>query len=112
MRITRSCFYAYRKRKSAAAQVQRQVPNERVKKCFYFHRRRYGSRRIAAELQLGRFRVQTMMRAEGLRAITPLAFKPRTTDSRHDARISPNLLKNSDAAPQFAVGHDLRATSG
>jgi transposase InsO family protein len=35
------------------------------------------------------------MRRENLRAIGPRRFKPRTTDSDHDSRVSPNLLKES-----------------
>ncbi len=65
-----------------------------MKECFHFHRRRYGSRRIAAALKMGRFRVRVLMKQEGLRAIQPKRFVPRTTDSRHGGHISPNLLKN------------------
>ena len=54
-------------------------------------------RRITAELQAtghsyGRRRVRRIMQAEGLHAIQPKSFVPRTTDSRHGARMSPNLL--------------------
>ncbi len=95
MKVTRSGYYAYRKRKAAAnlsgtasAQVRE------VRQCFYFHRRRYGSRRIARQLKLGRQRVRSIMKRENLRAVCPKSFKPRTTDSRHGGRISPNLLKD------------------
>ena len=68
-----------------------------VKEVFWRHARRYGSRRIKEELvaeglAVGRARVRTVMREEGLRAIQPRSFVPRTTDSRHGQRISPNLL--------------------
>lgn len=49
-------------------------------------------RRIAASLGLGRHRVRRIMREEGLQAIAPKRFVPRTTDSKHQARVSPNLL--------------------
>jgi transposase InsO family protein len=62
--------------------------------CFYFNRRRYGSRHIAARLKLGRFRVRTAMQRENLRAIAPKRFVPRTTDSKPGLAVSPNLLKN------------------
>jgi transposase InsO family protein len=73
-----------------------------VRQCFYEHRRRYGSRRIAKQLKLGRFRVRSLMKRENLRAIAPKSFVPRTTDSRHGGRISPNLLKNLTGARQSA----------
>jgi putative transposase len=73
----------------------------RVSEVFWRHSRRYGSRRIAAELQaqskiagerIGRRRVRRLMRELELRAIQPRRFVPRTTDSRHGRRMSPNLL--------------------
>ena len=67
-----------------------------MKKCFYDHRRRYGSRRLAHDLKLGRFLVRRLMREMGLVAIQPRSFKPRTTDSRHYKLISPNLLREAD----------------
>lgn len=42
------------------------------------------------------------MRREKLQAIGPRRFKPKTTDSHHDSRISPNLLKESSNAPRGA----------
>ena len=65
----------------------------RVRECFYLHRRRYGSRRIAHDLKMGRCRVRRLMREMNLIAIQPRSFKPRTTDSGHDKLISPNLLR-------------------
>ena len=58
---------------------------------------RYGSRRIAAALQqkgvpVGREQVGRILKEEGLKAIQPRSFVPRTTDSRHNYPISPNLL--------------------
>ena len=68
-----------------------------IKEVFWRHSRRYGSRRIKAELEaegidVGRDRVRKVMREEGLHAIQPRSFVPRTTDSRHGRRMSPNLL--------------------
>ncbi len=80
----------------AAGQPDREMAYH-VKEVFWRHARRYGSRRIKEELvaeglAVGRARVRTVMREEGLRAIQPRSFVPRTTDSRHGQRISPNLL--------------------
>ncbi|WP_353719831.1 IS3 family transposase [Dyadobacter sp. 676] len=49
--------------------------------------KRYGSRRIKESLKqkgikIGRRKVVKIMRKEGLRAIQPPKFVPRTTDSR------------------------------
>jgi transposase InsO family protein len=72
---------------------------------FARHRRRYGTRRIVAELRdrgqaCGRRRVARLMKKRGLRAIQPKSFKPRSTESRHRLGYSPNLLL--DAPPPTA----------
>jgi len=66
----------------------------RIKECFHSNARRYGSRRIAASLKIGRNTVRKVMRREGLRAIAPKRFKPATTDSKHGLGANDNLLKN------------------
>lgn len=71
----------------------------RVKECFYENRRRYGSRRIALELEMGRFLVRRLMREQGLMAIQPRSFVPKTTDSNHNGLASPNLLKEKENQP-------------
>lgn len=97
MEVSRSCFYAYLRR---LVHEDRRKNDEaaRVRECFKDHRRRYGSRRIAAELKMGRYVVRRLMREMNLTAIQPRSFKPRTTDSRHDKLISPNLLRCAAAA--------------
>jgi len=64
---------------------------------FKRHRRRYGTRRIVAELdhrgvQCGRTRVSKLLKIAGLWAIQPKSFKPRTTESRHTLGYNENLL--------------------
>ncbi len=99
LKVSLSAFYAYRRGATYRKTVRQAELDNRVRACFYFHRRRYGTRRIAAELQTGRALVRAAMRRENLRAIAPRRFKPQTTDSNHDARISPNLLKEAAGAP-------------
>lgn len=75
-----------------------------LEQAFWRHSRRYGSRRLHAELQaeghhIGRHRVRRLMREAGLRALQPRSFVPRTTDSRHGARMSPNLLLDRELPP-------------
>lgn len=90
--VSRSGYYAWRGR---LPQADAALPL--VKQVCWRHSRRYGVRRIVAEVQAtghpyGRRRVRRIMQTEGLRAIQPKSFVPRTTDSRHGARMSPNLI--------------------
>ncbi|WP_409049723.1 IS3 family transposase [Runella sp. MFBS21] len=66
---------------------------------FQMHRRRYGSRRIGAELKergykAGRHKIRKLLKEQGLQAIQPRSFVPKTTQSRHGLRASPNLLED------------------
>jgi transposase InsO family protein len=89
--VSRSGYYAWRERLEPQDQLAPQV-----EEVFWQHSRRYGSRRITAELRdqvvIGRHRVRRLMREQGLQAIQPRRFVPRTTDSRHGQQMSPNLL--------------------
>ena len=93
MNVTRSCYYAYLNRKAEPEKSVESQQAEQVKQCFYQHRRRYGSRRIAKQLKMGRFRVRRVMSEQDLKAMRPKSFVPRTTDSTHGYRVSENLLK-------------------
>jgi len=64
---------------------------------FWKHRRRYGARRIVSELAdrgivACRRTVAETLKLQGLKAIQPRSFQPKTTDSRHRLGYSPNLL--------------------
>lgn len=89
--VSRSGYYAWRERPERQDQLA-----PKVEEVFWFHSRRYGSRRIAAELGrkvvIGRHRVRRLMREQDLHAIQPRRFVPRTTNSNHGQRMSPNLL--------------------
>jgi transposase InsO family protein len=68
---------------------------------FRRHRRRYGARRIKEELKdaghnCSARRVAKLLKIQGLVAIQPKSFKPRTTESRHRLGYSPNLLLESE----------------
>jgi len=84
----------------------------KVNEVFWFHRRRYGARRISAELKdqgvyAGRHLVRSLMREQELRAIQPRSYRPKTTDA--DNRLaSPNLLKEaSSKAPKELIVGDI-----
>jgi putative transposase len=77
--------------------------SERVGAIFAASRRTYGSPRVHAELReegvrIGRERVARLMREMGLSARRGRRRTPRTTDSRHDFPIAPNLLDQDFAA--------------
>lgn len=66
---------------------------------FREHKCRYGSRRITKTLQqdgetVSRYKTGKVLHSYGLKAIQPRSFVPKTTDSRHPYKISPNLLLN------------------
>lgn len=105
LRVSRSAYHDYRAGKSQAVSPQKAAIGEQVRAVFYEHRRRYGSRRIAAELKAegtkaGRRAVRSQMRRLGLEAIRPKRFVPRTTDSRHASAASPNLLLDGANVPR------------
>jgi putative transposase len=72
-------------------------PRGHVGRVFAARRRLYGSRRVHAELRRegrrhSRRRVERLMREMGLSAHRGRRRPPRTTDSRHDLPVAPNLL--------------------
>jgi len=73
----------------------------RIKDAHEASRKTYGSPRIRAELnqgepaaKVGKNRVARLMRENGVRAKTRRKFK-RTTDSKHQRPVSPNLLRDA-----------------
>jgi putative transposase len=90
-------YYAWRPRPES----QRSVANrDLVEDIKWVHRDtsgRYGSPRIHVELKAqgrgaSRGHIERLMRHHGIRAITARPRRVRTTDSRHDFPIAPNLL--------------------
>lgn len=94
LKVEKSSFYRWRRQKTRRAD---DALSRKVVEVFWLHSRRYGSRRIAAELaaqgfSVGRHQVRRLMSEQGLRAIQPRSFVPRTTNSSHSLGYSPNLL--------------------
>lgn len=95
--VSRSAYYAWRVAEPTSRQCQDGELTPVVRAVFWKHRRRYGARRIAEELAdqgltCGVRRVAKLLKNQGLRAIQPQSFRPKTTDSRHRLGYSPNLL--------------------
>lgn len=85
---SRTAYYRYKRGGSYQPTARREEKKLLVERVFGQHKRRYGSRRIVAELQdeghdIGRHQVQSLMKASELRPIQPKSFVPRTTDSTH-----------------------------
>lgn len=97
MQVSRSSFYTYQ---TGETYVQNDTRSDRsilVKEMFNKHRKRYGSRRIMKSLQLqnvpiGRYQVRSLMKEQGLKALQPKSFVPKTTNSKHTLGYAPNVL--------------------
>ena len=96
LRVTRSGFYAWKKRpKSARAKADAQLAVE-VAAVHMKSRKGYGSPRVHRALRkkglrVGAKRVARIMRERGIVAKQKRRFR-RTTDSNHPSPIAPNLL--------------------
>jgi putative transposase len=100
--VSRSAWYAWQQDNPGPVRRADNQLRPLIRDIFHEHRRRYGARRIVAELAdrdqpCSRRRVRRLMKAMDLTAIQPRSFKPRTTDSRHTLGYNNNLL--IDAPP-------------
>ena len=97
LQLSRSAYYNWLSGKSKSSNQKQNQGQTSVIATFKQHRRRYGVRRLVVELKakginVGSYQVRQVLQKNGLRAIQPRSFVPRTTDSRHPYPISPNLL--------------------
>lgn len=98
--ISRAAYQRYRTEGISQREISDSEVLPKVIEIFLRHRRRYGARRIAADLKLngitcGRQRVARLLKIAGFKAIQPKSYKPRTTESRHALGYCENLLLNS-----------------
>ena len=103
--VSVSGFYAWLRaipilQSKAEAEAELRGPISRI---FASRRRVYGSPRVHAELRRegrrhSRRRVERLMREMGLSARQGRRRTPRTTDSRHDLPVAPNLLDRNFTA--------------
>ena len=101
--IDRSSYY--RSLKPRAGDSEEILSGGLILEVFSRHARRYGSRRIEAELKaegvgISRHRIRRLMREQGLKAIQPKQFVPKTTNSRHTLGYSENLLLGMKLPPE------------
>lgn len=109
LEVSRSGYYAWRKRKPSALSIENQRIVQEMKVIFAQSKQSYGSPRMWKELcsrgwTVSRPRVARLMRTEGLKVKTKRRFVPVTTESNHGLHISPDRLKRS-----FEVGEINRA---
>lgn len=97
--VQKSSFYAWLRKETYVLKETKAKKSIEVKEVFATHRRRYGTRRIVADLQekgykIGRYQVRSLMKEQNLIAIQPKSFVPKTTNSEHKMGRNTNLLLN------------------
>jgi transposase InsO family protein len=95
--VSRAGYYAHARGGASSREQEDARLRPLVRQIFWEHKRRYGARRIAAELAArgetcGPRSTSRLLKQLGLQAIQPRSFRPRTTQSRHPLGYSPNLL--------------------
>jgi putative transposase len=100
LKISRSSYYQWVDSETYQSSNLRQKEEAEIVSTFNTHKRRYGVRRIVKELasrnmSVGSYKVRGALRRNGLKAIQPRKFIPKTTQSRHRYGMSPNLLKEA-----------------
>ena len=96
MQVSRSGYYAWRKRGKSSRQKENEKLIPIVQAAHKKSRATYGSRRMATEVKAhgfpcGRVKAGTLMKLAGVVAKQKKKFKA-TTDSKHNLPIAPNLL--------------------
>jgi HTH-like domain len=94
--VSRAGFYRYLQGREPAQEAM--AVRSMIQAIAVEHRRRYGYRRITAELRrrgmlVNHKRVARMMREDNLLAVQPRSFMVTTTDSAHDLEVFLNLAR-------------------
>ncbi len=97
LHVSRSGFYAWRRREPSLAAVHRAELTERICEVHRASRRTYGSPRVHAELvaqghHCNRKTVARCMRDAGIVAKSHRKFRITTTDSNHDHPVAENIV--------------------
>jgi putative transposase len=97
LNVSRSGFYAWRRRPPSRRQQRRQELLARIRQAHRDSRQTYGSPRICRQLQVQQVRccrntVAKLMKDHGIQAKTRRGFRVQTTDSKHDLPVAPNHL--------------------
>jgi putative transposase len=97
LEVSRSGYYAWRKRPASSRSMKNRLLLERIKEVHKKSRKTYGSPRVHRQLvaegeRCGRGRVERLMSANGIRAKQKRKFVA-TTDSKHNLPVAQNILK-------------------
>lgn len=103
--VSKSGYYRYINGQSYSPSIEKVDLLSKVAAIFKIHKKRYGARRIQAVLEdeginIGIYRVRSLMREQGLIALQPKKFVPRTTQSDPSLIRSPNLLLDENNLPR------------
>lgn len=103
LQVSRSGFFAWLKRPPSLRSKRQEELMEKIKKAYLENRELYGSPRLYRALLIDgvivcRNTVAKLMRKEKIRAKNKRRFVPRTTDSRHEKPVAPNLLERDFTA--------------
>jgi putative transposase len=103
LEVSPAGYYAWRSRPQSARSAANSELLSAIRQVHQDNHGRYGSPRIHVALQnqgrgASRGRIERLMRRYGVRAIMAPARRVRTTDSRHDLPIAPNLLDRNFTA--------------
>ena len=95
--VSRSAYYSYVAGQSYQPTEKKEDKAARIIATFQEHKRRYGTRRLVKAFQkeghsLSRHLASKVLAVNGLKAIQPRSFVPRTTNSRHTLGFNSNLL--------------------
>lgn len=98
--VSRSGYHAWKKRPPSARFLQDVELGQSLCQAHAQSRQTYGSPRLLQALhqqglRTSRRRVCRLMRQHDLHGVKPRAFRPQTTDSRHEQPIAPNLMDNA-----------------
>lgn len=97
LRVSRSGYYAWRRRGVSIRERLRQQRDEQIAEAFAAQKARYGAPRLLDErreqgCQMNRKTLAECLRRQGLRARAGTRFRVVTTDSNHALAVAPNLL--------------------
>lgn len=95
--ISTAGYYAWRSRPESKRAAEDRVLLDDIRQAHDGSGGRYGSPRVHAVLrahgrQVGRGRVERLMRRHGVRGLIARRQRVQTTDSRHPFPVAPNLL--------------------
>jgi putative transposase len=97
LEISKSGFFAHRRKEERPRAQQDKQLSETIEPIFVASRKTYGSPRIMHALRrsgwrCGKNRIARLMRSRGLRAKQKRRFQPKTTQSDHKLPVAPNWL--------------------